>query len=42
MADINGIIDQIKELTLLEASQLVKAMEETCGRRRRGGGGGPG
>lgn len=31
MADINGIIDQIKELTLLEASQLVKAMEETFG-----------
>jgi large subunit ribosomal protein L7/L12 len=31
MADINGIIDQIKGLTLLEASQLVKAMEETFG-----------
>jgi large subunit ribosomal protein L7/L12 len=28
---IQGIIDQIKELTLLEASQLVKAMEETFG-----------
>ncbi len=28
---IQSIIDQIKELTLLEASQLVKAMEETFG-----------
>ena len=28
---IQGIIDQIKELSLLEASQLVKAMEETFG-----------
>jgi len=31
MADIQGIVDQIKELTLLEASQLVKLMEETFG-----------
>src|SRR5437588_246183 len=32
MADkIQGIIDQVKELSLLEASQLVKAMEETFG-----------
>ena len=31
MADIQGIVDQIKELTLLEASELVKAMEETFG-----------
>src|SRR6266699_1281128 len=28
---IQGIVDQIKELTLLEASQLVKLMEETFG-----------
>jgi len=28
---IQGIVDQIKELTLLEASQLVKSMEETFG-----------
>ena len=28
---LEGIIDQIKELTLLEASQLVKKMEETFG-----------
>ncbi|MFN0123952.1 MAG: 50S ribosomal protein L7/L12 [Blastocatellia bacterium] len=28
---IDGILDQIKTLTLLEASQLVKAMEETFG-----------
>jgi large subunit ribosomal protein L7/L12 len=28
---IQGIIDQIKDLTLIEASQLVKAMEETFG-----------
>ena len=28
---IQLIVDQIKELTLLEASQLVKAMEETFG-----------
>src|ERR1043166_6271976 len=31
MADIQGIVDQIKGLSLLEASQLVKAMEETFG-----------
>jgi large subunit ribosomal protein L7/L12 len=31
MADIQGIVDQIKELSLLEASQLVKLMEETFG-----------
>lgn len=28
---IQSILDQIKELSLLEASQLVKAMEETFG-----------
>src|SRR5947207_15307726 len=28
---LQGIVDQIKELTLLEASELVKAMEETFG-----------
>jgi len=28
---IQLIVDQVKELTLLEASQLVKAMEETFG-----------
>ena len=27
---LQGIVDQIKELSLLEASQLVKLMEETC------------
>jgi large subunit ribosomal protein L7/L12 len=32
MSDIlQGIVDQIKELTLLEASELVKLMEETFG-----------
>src|SRR5437879_10249866 len=31
MADLQGIVDQIKEMTLLEASQLVKLMEETFG-----------
>src|SRR5436309_16029512 len=31
MADIQGIVDQIKDLTLLEASQLVKLLEETFG-----------
>lgn len=31
MADINVIVEQIKELTLLEASALVKALEETFG-----------
>src|SRR5881409_3845444 len=31
MADIQGIVDQIKGLTLLEASELVKAMVETFG-----------
>src|SRR6202046_3426819 len=31
MADINGIADQIQCLTLLEASQLVKLLEEKLG-----------
>jgi large subunit ribosomal protein L7/L12 len=31
MADINGLVDQIKGLTLLEASELVKTLEETFG-----------
>src|SRR5256884_2843527 len=31
MADIQAIVDQIKEMSLLEASELVKAMEETFG-----------
>jgi large subunit ribosomal protein L7/L12 len=31
MADIQAIVEQIKGLTLLEASELVKTMEETFG-----------
>ncbi|MFZ4986185.1 MAG: 50S ribosomal protein L7/L12 [Blastocatellia bacterium] len=31
MADINAIVEEIKKLTLLEASELVKALEETFG-----------
>ena len=31
MADINAIVDQIQGLTLLEASQLVKVLEEKLG-----------
>lgn len=31
MADINGLVEQIKGLTLLEASELVKTLEETFG-----------
>src|ERR1700688_4897619 len=31
MADVNGILEQIKGLTLLEASQLVKGIEEAFG-----------
>jgi large subunit ribosomal protein L7/L12 len=31
MADINGIADQIQGLSLLEASQLVKMLEERLG-----------
>jgi len=31
MADINTIVEQIQGLTLLEASQLVKALEEKLG-----------
>ena len=31
MADIQNLVEQIKELTLLEASALVKALEETFG-----------
>jgi len=31
MADVNGILDQIKSLTLLEAAQLVKGIEEAFG-----------
>ena len=35
MADINAIADQIQGLTLLEASQLVKMLEEKLEFRRR-------
>ncbi|MBK8049445.1 MAG: 50S ribosomal protein L7/L12 [Anaerolineales bacterium] len=31
MADLNAIIEQLDKLTLLEASQLVKALEEKWG-----------
>jgi len=31
MADIQNLVEQIKTLTLLEASELVKALEETFG-----------
>ena len=31
MADVNAILEQIKTLTLLEAAQLVKGMEEAFG-----------
>jgi large subunit ribosomal protein L7/L12 len=31
MADVNAILDQIKNLTLLEAAQLVKGIEEAFG-----------
>ena len=31
MADINGIAEQIQGLTLLEAAQLVKLLEEKLG-----------
>ena len=31
MADVNGIFEQIKTLTLLEAAELVKLMEEGFG-----------
>jgi large subunit ribosomal protein L7/L12 len=31
MADINGLVEQIKGLTLLEASELVKTLEGTFG-----------
>jgi large subunit ribosomal protein L7/L12 len=31
MADIAGIVEQIKSLSLLEASELVKSLEETFG-----------
>ena len=44
MADINAIAEQIQGLTLLEASQLVKLLEEKAGRFSRCGSrrGGPG
>lgn len=31
MSKVNTIIDQLKELTLMEAAELVKAIEETFG-----------
>lgn len=31
MADVNGILEQIKGLTLLEAAELVKGIEEAFG-----------
>ena len=42
MADINAIADQIQGLTLLEASQLVKSLEERLGVSAGGGCGGGG
>ena len=35
MADINAIAEQIQGLTLIDASQLVKLLEEKLGVRRR-------
>jgi large subunit ribosomal protein L7/L12 len=31
MADVNAVLDQIKSMTLLEAAQLVKGIEEAFG-----------
>jgi large subunit ribosomal protein L7/L12 len=31
MADINGLVDQLSELTVLEAAELAKALEEKWG-----------
>jgi hypothetical protein len=42
MADINAIAEQIQGLTLLEASSLVKLLEEKAGRIGGSGGSGGG
>ena len=34
MADLNAILDSIKELKLLEVAELVKMMEDEFGRKR--------
>jgi large subunit ribosomal protein L7/L12 len=39
MADLQGITDQLSKLTLLEASELVKALEEKWGVKAASGGG---
>ena len=39
-ADISKIVDQLSGLTLLEASELVKALEEKWGVKAATGGGG--
>ena len=41
-ADISKIVDQLSGLTLLEASELVKALEEKWGVKAATGGGGGG
>src|SRR6476659_10075647 len=40
MADVNAILDQIKGLSLLEAAQLVKGIEEAFGVSAAAAGGG--
>ncbi len=39
MADLQGITDQLSKLTLLEASELVKTLEEKWGVKAASGGG---
>jgi len=40
MADLAGLKDQLSKLTLMEASQLVKELEEAWGVKAASGGGG--
>jgi large subunit ribosomal protein L7/L12 len=40
MADLNAIKDQLSKLSLMEASQLVKELEEAWGVKAASGGGG--
>ena len=39
MADINSLVDQLSELTVLEAADLAKALEEKWGVKAASGGG---
>ena len=42
MADLQKLVDELSKLTVIEAAELSKKLEESVGRFRRGAGGGRG